>query len=439
MGGPIDQAFDRFDTDHSGFLELDEVVVALQELVGKKLVVDEELVNTVMEIVDKNGDGKIGIDEFYDMFEQLDVIISRGEANQGWNDIIAAVGSKCGGSVEKVFGLLDTDGTGRVTFSNLRDAVLECGLKLPSKTTVDYWVQNMVFHADRDNDGEVSWEEFQRFAHRQRTSKRIAEAVVAGETAEAVSSPSKSPAKSPSKEPAWDTKTAAVRPVSSSEERRPSVAAERAALDVLMMGETARPLADPSASPSSPLSTREERIDSEVGPLPVQTDTERAAIPDDSSYGSAEPEDQGSPSHRAVAEQRYPAGIRKNSGDERRDSPTLYSLPSVTSQPAEMPEGLRWLHGIFLKYTRDGKTMNRVQVHRACTRIFQVDDTIFSDVVDPFFEKKNAVFTWKEFQICFIQIDRALEKRRSLPGGQAAQGVAQPVASTRQSKSCAVM
>ena len=62
------------------------------------------------------------------------------------------------------------------------------------------------------------------------------------------------------------------------------------------------------------------------------------------------------------AEQRYPAGIRKNSGDERRDSPTLYSLPSVTSQPAEMPEGLRWLHGIFLKYTRDGKTMNRVQV-----------------------------------------------------------------------------
>jgi hypothetical protein len=64
MAGPIDRVFARFDSDQSGYLELGEVVSALQELVGNKLQVDEELLHTVMEIVDKDTDGRINIDEY---------------------------------------------------------------------------------------------------------------------------------------------------------------------------------------------------------------------------------------------------------------------------------------------------------------------------------------------------------------------------------------
>ncbi|CAB0041498.1 unnamed protein product [Trichogramma brassicae] len=59
--------------------------------------------------------------------------------------------------VLKAFQLFDDDGTGKITFKNLKRVAKELGENL-----TDEELQEMIDEADRDGDGEISQEEFLR-------------------------------------------------------------------------------------------------------------------------------------------------------------------------------------------------------------------------------------------------------------------------------------
>merc|ERR1719465_317054 len=59
--------------------------------------------------------------------------------------------------INKAFKLFDDDNTGKVTFENLKRVAKELGERL-----TDEELQEMIDEADRDGDGEVNNEEFQR-------------------------------------------------------------------------------------------------------------------------------------------------------------------------------------------------------------------------------------------------------------------------------------
>ena len=59
--------------------------------------------------------------------------------------------------IVKVFKLFDDDGTGKISFKNLKRVAKELG-----ENMTDEELQEMIDEADRDGDGEVNEEEFLR-------------------------------------------------------------------------------------------------------------------------------------------------------------------------------------------------------------------------------------------------------------------------------------
>jgi len=59
--------------------------------------------------------------------------------------------------VLKAFRLFDDDGTGKISFKNLKRVAKELG-----ETLTDEELQEMIDESDRDGDGEISQEEFLR-------------------------------------------------------------------------------------------------------------------------------------------------------------------------------------------------------------------------------------------------------------------------------------
>ncbi|XP_046948236.1 centrin-4-like [Lynx rufus] len=128
----IKEAFDLFDVDGSGTIDVKELKIAMQALgfEPKK----EEIKKMIAEI-DKEGNGTISFEDF---FAIMSVKMSEKE------------------EILKAFKLFDDD-TGSITLNNIKRVAKELGENL-----TDDELQEMLDEADRDRDGEISEEEFLR-------------------------------------------------------------------------------------------------------------------------------------------------------------------------------------------------------------------------------------------------------------------------------------
>lgn len=132
----IREAFDLFDTEGSGKIDVKELKVAMRALgfEPKK----EEIKKLIAE-TDKDNSGRLSYDEFYH------IMCTKMAEKDSKEEIM------------KAFRLFDDDDTGKISFKNLKRVAKELGENL-----TDEELQEMIDEADRDGDGEISQEEFFR-------------------------------------------------------------------------------------------------------------------------------------------------------------------------------------------------------------------------------------------------------------------------------------
>eukprot|EP00730_Choanoeca_flexa_P012782 TRINITY_DN4616_c0_g1_i2.p1 TRINITY_DN4616_c0_g1~~TRINITY_DN4616_c0_g1_i2.p1 ORF type:complete len:169 (+),score=38.25 TRINITY_DN4616_c0_g1_i2:70-576(+) len=132
----IREAFELFDTDGSGTIDAKELKVAMRALGFEP---KKEEIKKMIADVDKDGSGTINYNEFLTMMTHK---MSEKDTKE---------------EVLKAFKLFDDDGTGRISFANLKRVAQDLGESLS-----DEELQEMIDEADRDGDGEINEEEFLR-------------------------------------------------------------------------------------------------------------------------------------------------------------------------------------------------------------------------------------------------------------------------------------
>jgi len=131
----LKEAFDLFDNDKSGHIEIDELKRAMTSL-GYDKKSQNRMVFQILENLDKNKDGQIDFDEF------LDMMTARISDRDSREDIM------------KVFMLFDQDGTGRISLDDLKAVAEELGEEL-----ADEELREMIERADTDGSGSINPDE----------------------------------------------------------------------------------------------------------------------------------------------------------------------------------------------------------------------------------------------------------------------------------------
>jgi centrin-1 len=132
----IREAFNLFDTDHSGSIDYRELKAAMRALGFE--IKKEELRKMITDI-DADGSGQIEFPEFLEMMT----------GKMGEKDTKE--------EILKVFKLFDDDSTGKISFKNLKRVAKELGENMTEEE-----LQDMIDQADRDGDGEINPDEFYR-------------------------------------------------------------------------------------------------------------------------------------------------------------------------------------------------------------------------------------------------------------------------------------
>ncbi|GMI42679.1 hypothetical protein TrCOL_g6295 [Triparma columacea] len=132
----ITEAFQLFDTEGKGSIDIKELKAAFRAL---GFQVKKAEIKTLMADVDKADADHVTLDEFTEMCgPKMQTRDTREE-------------------IMKVFGLFDDDGTGAISFRNLKRVAAELGENL-----TDEELQEMIDEADRDGDGLINEDEFFR-------------------------------------------------------------------------------------------------------------------------------------------------------------------------------------------------------------------------------------------------------------------------------------
>lgn len=132
----IREAFDLFDSDGSGTIDIKELKVAMRALGFEP---KKEEIKKMISDIDKDGSGTIDFNDFLLMMTQK---MSEKDSKE---------------EILKAFRLFDDDETGKISFKNLKRVSKELGEDL-----TDEELQEMIDEADRDNDGEINEVEFLR-------------------------------------------------------------------------------------------------------------------------------------------------------------------------------------------------------------------------------------------------------------------------------------
>lgn len=130
------EAFNLFDTEHSGTIDARELKAALRAL---GFEVKKEDVRRMLADIGKDPSQPIDFNDFCEMMRgRMPDKNSRAE-------------------IDKVFALFDEDETGKISFRNLKRIAQELGESL-----TDEELQEMIEEADRDGDGLINPDEFYR-------------------------------------------------------------------------------------------------------------------------------------------------------------------------------------------------------------------------------------------------------------------------------------
>merc|ERR1719461_2046319 len=137
------KVFKEFDKDGDSFINKKE----LKNLLARwKVIVSDEEADDIMNEIDKNKDGKIDFNEFYDYME---------DQSNPRHDL------------RQTFKLFDKDGDGYISKKELTDTLELLGKKM-GKAQINAILQE----ADQDGDGKISFDEFCRyFAKKDKTQQ----------------------------------------------------------------------------------------------------------------------------------------------------------------------------------------------------------------------------------------------------------------------------
>jgi centrin-3 len=133
------EAFDLFDTSRRGSIDMHAFDVALKAMGFTKLSSDDAslLVENVLETNGKSFDGRVTYNTFLEIVKQL-------TAKRDPVDHLM-----------KAFNLFDSDGTGKISTSNIENVAKKLGEKLSQNE-----IEAMVDEFDRDQDGYIDRKEF---------------------------------------------------------------------------------------------------------------------------------------------------------------------------------------------------------------------------------------------------------------------------------------
>lgn len=132
----IKEAFDLFDTNGAGVIDIKELKVAIRALGFEP---KKEEIKKMIADIDKDCTGKLSYADFLSL---MTVKMAEKDTRE---------------EILKAFRLFDDDETGTISFKNLKRVAKELGENL-----TDEELQEMIDEADRDGDGEVNKEEFLR-------------------------------------------------------------------------------------------------------------------------------------------------------------------------------------------------------------------------------------------------------------------------------------
>ncbi|XP_033016828.1 caltractin-like [Lacerta agilis] len=132
----VREAFELFDTDGSGTIDVKELKVAMRALGFEP---KKEEVRKMVADIGKEGSCVIEFEDFLTMMTQK---MNEKDTKE---------------EILKAFRLFDDDGTGKISFKNLKRVSKELGENL-----TDEELQEMIDEADRDGDGEIDEQEFLR-------------------------------------------------------------------------------------------------------------------------------------------------------------------------------------------------------------------------------------------------------------------------------------
>ncbi|XP_037315574.1 uncharacterized protein LOC119210065 isoform X1 [Pungitius pungitius] len=136
----IKEAFELFDTDGSGTIDVKDLKVAMRAL---GLEPKKEEIKKMTAESERASSGTIEFRDFVSMMtEKMSEIDYKEE-------------------ILKAFRLFDDDGTGKISFKNLKRVTKELGENL-----TDEELKDMIDEADQDGDGEVNEKEFLRIMHK---------------------------------------------------------------------------------------------------------------------------------------------------------------------------------------------------------------------------------------------------------------------------------
>ncbi|CAI9181328.1 unnamed protein product [Rangifer tarandus platyrhynchus] len=135
----IREAFDLFDADGTGTIDVKELKASSVAMRALGFEPKKEEIKKMISEIDKEGTGKMNFSDF------LTVMTQKMSEKDTKEEIL------------KAFKLFDDDETGKISFKNLKRVAKELGENLS-----DEELQEMIDEADRDGDGEVNEQEFLR-------------------------------------------------------------------------------------------------------------------------------------------------------------------------------------------------------------------------------------------------------------------------------------